>query len=57
MGLSELNPKYFKIEVEDGVGIIKLNRSPANAHNLEMLRELDNIIVESRFDQTLKPYS
>ncbi|ACP34947.1 Enoyl-CoA hydratase/isomerase [Sulfolobus islandicus Y.G.57.14] len=54
MGLSELNPKYFKIEVEDGVGIIKLNRSPANAHNLEMLRELDNIIVESRFDQNVK---
>jgi enoyl-CoA hydratase/carnithine racemase len=54
MGLRELNPKYFKIEVEDGVGIIKLNRPPANAHNLEMLRELDNIIVELRFDESVK---
>ncbi|AAY81078.1 enoyl-CoA hydratase/isomerase family protein [Sulfolobus acidocaldarius] len=54
MGLSELSPKFFKIEVEDGVGIVKLNRPPANAHNLEMLRELDNIIVESRFDDNVK---
>ncbi|AOL17464.1 enoyl-CoA hydratase [Sulfolobus sp. A20] len=54
MGLKELSPKYFKIEVEDNVGIIKLNRPPANAHNLEMLRELDNIIVEARFDDSVK---
>jgi len=54
MGLRELNPKFFKIEVEDNVGIIRLNRPPANAHNLEMLRELDNIIVESRFDENVR---
>jgi enoyl-CoA hydratase/carnithine racemase len=54
MGLSELSPKFFKIKVEDGIGLIQLNRPPANAHNLEMLRELDNIIVESRFDDSVK---
>lgn len=54
MGFENLSPKYFKLEVNEGVGIIRLNRPPANAHNLEMLRELDNIIVESRFDDKVK---
>jgi len=50
MGLLNLNPKFFKLELNNKTGIIRLNRPPANAHNLEMLRELDNIVTEVRFD-------
>ncbi len=36
--------------VEDGVGIIELNYAPANCYTHEMMRELDEVILQARMD-------
>ncbi|MPZ14226.1 MAG: enoyl-CoA hydratase/isomerase family protein [Chloroflexi bacterium] len=42
------------LERDDGVGIIKLNRPPANAYDHVVMKELDDAIYEVRFDRAVK---
>jgi enoyl-CoA hydratase/carnithine racemase len=48
--LDELELEYVKTEVRDGVGYLRLNRPPANAHNTQMILELDQAVQAVRFD-------
>ena len=45
---------FLKIEVEDGVGIIKLNRPPANSLNNEFTLELGKAFDEVRENDEIK---
>ncbi|WP_020375865.1 enoyl-CoA hydratase/isomerase family protein [Sulfobacillus thermosulfidooxidans] len=54
MDFANLNLEYFNTRVEDGVGLLEINRPPANAHNLEVLQELDRAIMAIRFDESVK---
>ncbi len=54
MKFTELGLEHFKTRVEEGVGILEINRPPANAHNLEVLQELDQAIMAIRFDNDVK---
>lgn len=54
MSVTELQPKYFLIEMDGNVCILKLNRPPANAHNFEMIRELEGIVTQIRYDSSVK---
>ena len=38
------------LKVQDGIGIIEINNPPANAYSLESLKQLDQAIVQARFD-------
>ena len=38
-------------EAEDGVGVITLDDPPANTYTYEMMRQLDESILEARFDE------
>jgi enoyl-CoA hydratase/carnithine racemase len=42
------------LEREGGVGIIKLNKPPANAYDHGVMKELDDAIYEVRFDPAVK---
>src|SRR5213082_120636 len=37
-------------QVEDGVGILELDYPPANTYTHEMMRQLDEAILQARFD-------
>ncbi|MEQ9075373.1 MAG: enoyl-CoA hydratase/isomerase family protein [Sandaracinaceae bacterium] len=39
-----------RLAVEEGVGHIELSNPPANAYSVEMMRDLDQAILEARFD-------
>lgn len=54
MGFADLGLEYFHTRVEDGVGLLQIHRPPANAHNFEVLQELDRAILSVRFDETVK---
>lgn len=54
MSVTDLQPKYFQIEMDGGVCVLKLNRPPANAHNFEMIRELEGIVTQIRYDGNVK---
>ncbi len=54
MSVTDLQPKYFQIEMDGAVCILKLNRPPANAHNFEMIRELEGIVTQIRYDGNVK---
>lgn len=38
-------------EVDDGVGVITMDDPPANTYTYEMMRQLDDVILEARFDE------
>lgn len=38
---------------EDGVLVLEINHPPVNAYTHEMLRELDNALLEARFDESI----
>jgi enoyl-CoA hydratase/carnithine racemase len=42
------------LERDNGVGIIKLNNPPANAYDHAVMKELDDVIYEVRFDPVVK---
>ena len=46
--------KFIEFEVEDGVGIARLNKPPANTYDYDLMRELDEIIEEVRFNDEVK---
>jgi enoyl-CoA hydratase len=52
--LSALELEHIRTEVIDGVGYLRLNRPPANAHNLQMILELDQAVLAVRFDDDVK---
>lgn len=54
MGFADLTLDYFRTRVENGVGILEINRPPANAHDLAVLKELDRAVMEIRFDDSVK---
>jgi enoyl-CoA hydratase/carnithine racemase len=43
--------KLIRYEVEDGVGVITMDDPPANTYTYEMMRQLDEAILEARFDE------
>lgn len=50
----ELELEYFTTEVEDHVGILRLDRPPANAHDIEVLLELQRATESIRFDESVR---
>lgn len=54
MSVADLKPQYFQIEMDGSVCVLKLNRPPANAHNFAMIRELEGIVNEIRWDTQAK---
>jgi len=45
--------KLIQYEVIDGVAVITMVDPPANTYTYEMMRELDEAIVEARFDESV----
>jgi len=43
--------KLIRYEVEDGVAVITMDDPPANTYTYEMMRQLDEAILEARFDE------
>lgn len=37
--------------VTDGVAVIELSNAPANTYSYEMMRQLDEAILQARFDE------
>lgn len=52
--LTELDLAFVKTEVRDGVGYLKLDRPPVNAHNTQMILELDQAMTSIRFDDDVR---
>jgi enoyl-CoA hydratase/carnithine racemase len=44
------NGKMVEYRVDNGVAILELNRPPVNSYTHELLRELDDAILQARFD-------
>lgn len=47
------NGKTVEYRVEDGIALIEINRPPVNSYTHESLRELENAILEARFDENV----
>ncbi|NIM45480.1 MAG: hypothetical protein GTN80_07535 [Nitrososphaeria archaeon] len=46
--------KFIKVKVEDGLGIVTLDNPPVNVLNLEVLREIEDIMSEMEEDEEAK---
>src|SRR3989454_3353197 len=42
-----------RYRVEDGLGILELDDPPANTYTFEMMRQLDEAILQARFDDNV----
>ncbi len=51
---SELDLEYFTTEVTDHVGVLRLDRPPANAHDINVLLELQRAVESVRFDEDVR---
>ncbi|WP_247004203.1 enoyl-CoA hydratase/isomerase family protein [Halosolutus gelatinilyticus] len=51
---SELDLEYFTTEINSHVGILRLDRPPANAHDIEVLLDLQRAIEAVRFDENVR---
>lgn len=51
---SELDLDFFQTELEDHVGTIRIDRPPANAHNIDVLLELQRAVETVRFDEDVR---
>lgn len=47
-------PQFVSISKKDSIGLISLNRPPANTYNLEFVQEFSNAIDECRFNDEIK---
>ena len=47
------NAKLVSLEKEDGVAYMTLNDPPANTYTHEMMRQLDDAILDARFDDSV----
>lgn len=45
--------KLIQYEVRDGVAIVQMDDPPANTYTYEMMRQLDEAILEARFDEAV----
>ncbi len=45
--------KLIRYEVQDGVAIIMMDDPPANTYTYEMMRDLDDAILQARFDEAV----
>jgi len=54
MSVADLKLKHIQHEMDGDVLVFKLNRPPANAHDLAMIRELEALVTEIRFDPSVK---
>src|SRR3989304_1825537 len=43
--------KTVEYRVEKGVALVELNRPPVNSYTHELLRELDDALIQARFDE------
>jgi enoyl-CoA hydratase/carnithine racemase len=50
----ELDLEYFTTEMDGHVGVLRIDRPPANAHNLDMILELQRAVEAVRFDETVR---
>lgn len=51
---SELELENFTTAVEDHVGILRIDRPPANAHEINMILELQQAVEAVRFDEDVR---
>ncbi|WP_122088654.1 enoyl-CoA hydratase/isomerase family protein [Halalkalicoccus subterraneus] len=51
---SELDLEFFQTDLEDHVGTIRIDRPPANAHNIDVLLELQRAVETVRFDEDVR---
>lgn len=49
-----LQLENFTTEVDDHIGILRIDRPPANAHDLDMILELQRAVEAIRFDETVR---
>jgi enoyl-CoA hydratase/carnithine racemase len=47
------NGKMVESRVENGVAVLELNRPPVNSYTHELLRELDEAVLQARFDDAV----
>ena len=45
--------KLIQYDVQDGIGVITMDDPPANTYTYEMMRDLDEAILEARFDEAV----
>lgn len=50
----DLQLEHFQTETENHVGILKIDRPPANAHDIDVLLELQRAIETIRFDENVR---
>lgn len=50
----ELDLEYFTTKTENHVGVLRLDRPPANAHNIDVLLELQRAVEAVRFDDEVR---
>jgi len=50
----QLDLEYFQTEVENHVGILRIDRPPVNAHNIDVLLELQRAVEGVRFDDNVR---
>ncbi|WP_227377684.1 enoyl-CoA hydratase/isomerase family protein [Haladaptatus halobius] len=51
---ADLELENFSTEMDDHVGILRIDRPPANAHDLDMIIELQSAIESVRFDEDVR---
>lgn len=49
-----MGKQYIEFEVEDGVGVARMNKPPANTYDYDFMRDLDGVIEEVRFNDDVK---
>src|SRR5688572_18899859 len=50
IAFQEQQQSLVDYRVEDGIAVIELDNPPANTYTYEMMRQLDDAIVQARFD-------
>lgn len=50
----ELDLEYFRTETRDHIGILRIDRPPVNAHNIDVLLELQRAVEGVRFDDEVR---
>jgi len=50
----ELDLEYFQTEIRNHVGILRIDRPPVNAHNIDVLLELQRAVEGVRFDDDVR---
>ncbi len=51
---SDLDLEHFTTEMDGYVGVLRLNRPPANAHNLDVILQLQRAVEAIRFDDEVR---